>query len=264
MNYTKGKNGRIYKRPSYSTDGTEKRCANCKVFKTLDNYDKSSKDGLQSCCKPCKLKLKRKSDKTYYLKNRKELKKKYRDRYLEKNPKRKEQVELLAQDKIRCRKCHKIKDLENFREEKRNTRLKNRIRTCLTCETKRAKVYSRNWRKNGFNRALDAIRVELKNLIRKNVKHGATRHLKYSIKELKKHLESQFTEGMSWENYGINGWHIDHIIPVKYVKKDGTYYWDQEALTDPSTETFHKVWGLDNLQPLWESENCAKCNRRIG
>ena len=33
----------------------------------------------------------------------------------------------------------------------------------------------------------------------------------YTKYELKEHLESQFTDGMSWENMGE--WHIDHIKP---------------------------------------------------
>ena len=28
------------------------------------------------------------------------------------------------------------------------------------------------------------------------------------------HIETQFTEGMTWENYGLKGWHVDHIIPL--------------------------------------------------
>ena len=36
--------------------------------------------------------------------------------------------------------------------------------------------------------------------------------LDYSMDDLKAHLASSFTEGMTWENYGE--WHIDHIRPV--------------------------------------------------
>jgi hypothetical protein len=35
----------------------------------------------------------------------------------------------------------------------------------------------------------------------------------YSVADLKRHLESQFTEGMSWEKFFGGGIHIDHIIP---------------------------------------------------
>jgi signal recognition particle GTPase len=34
-----------------------------------------------------------------------------------------------------------------------------------------------------------------------------------SIASLNDHLESKFTKGMSWDNYGLYGWHIDHRRP---------------------------------------------------
>lgn len=68
----------------------------------------------------------------------------------------------------------------------------------------------------------------------------------YSIEELKLHLESKFTNGMSWENYGKDGWHIDHIIPVSYF----TY----NSYDDPA---FQVCWALSNLQPLWATTTIA-------
>lgn len=66
-----------------------------------------------------------------------------------------------------------------------------------------------------------------------------------SIEELKKHLETQFKEGMTWENYGLYGWHIDHIKPCSFFD-----------LTDPDQQKacFHYT----NLQPLWAKENLSK------
>jgi 5-methylcytosine-specific restriction endonuclease McrA len=69
----------------------------------------------------------------------------------------------------------------------------------------------------------------------------------YSVADLKVHLEKQFTEGMSWDNYGRRGWHIDHIIPVSVFNFE-----------KPSDIDFKKCWALDNLQPLWERENLKK------
>ena len=45
---------------------------------------------------------------------------------------------------------------------------------------------------------------------------GSTEYLGCNIKTFKQHIEQQFTEGMSWENY--SEWHIDHKIPLKYNK----------------------------------------------
>ena len=64
--------------------------------------------------------------------------------------------------------------------------------------------------------------------------------------EFIQYIESQFTEGMSWDNYGE--WHIDHIIPLNYAK------------------TEDKVLELNyykNLRPLWAEEN-LKRNRKYG
>ena len=69
--------------------------------------------------------------------------------------------------------------------------------------------------------------------------------LGYSNIELVNHLESKFTKGMSWSNYGRGGWHIDHIRPLASFDKN-----------DPNWITI--AFSLDNLQPLYESENCSK------
>ena len=70
----------------------------------------------------------------------------------------------------------------------------------------------------------------------------------YSMEELKCHLENQFTEGMSWENYGK--WHIDHILPVSSFN-----------IQDLNDDDFKKCWSLDNLQPMWAEENIKKSNK---
>ena len=70
----------------------------------------------------------------------------------------------------------------------------------------------------------------------------------YTAEDLRKHLESQFKEGMTWDNYGK--WHIDHIIPLSRLYIDGT--------DDP---TFKFAWSLSNLQPLWKKDNLKKANK---
>jgi hypothetical protein len=34
------------------------------------------------------------------------------------------------------------------------------------------------------------------------------------------HMEAQFTEGMTWDNWGIDGWHLDHRLPLFAGKND--------------------------------------------
>jgi hypothetical protein len=71
-----------------------------------------------------------------------------------------------------------------------------------------------------------------------------------SPKELRQHLESQFTDGMDWGNYGVRGWHIDHVKPCASYD-----------LTDDNQirECFHYT----NLQPLWAEDNIRKRDRVV-
>ena len=64
-----------------------------------------------------------------------------------------------------------------------------------------------------------------------------------TIEELKHHLESKFTSGMTWENYGK--WHVDHIRPCASFD-----------LNNPEEQKvcFH----YSNLQPLWARDNIVK------
>ena len=72
--------------------------------------------------------------------------------------------------------------------------------------------------------------------------------LGYSADDLKTHLETQFADGMSWDN--MSEWHIDHIRPVASFNFDSTEHPD-----------FKKCWALNNLQPLWAEENLVKAGK---
>jgi len=70
----------------------------------------------------------------------------------------------------------------------------------------------------------------------------------YTTQELKKYLESLFTEGMSWANHGE--WHIDHIIPKSFFVYSST-----------NDTEFKMCWRFANLQPLWAEDNLSKHNK---
>lgn len=84
----------------------------------------------------------------------------------------------------------------------------------------------------------------MRNRLRKALvkEHGRTFELVgCGIPELKAHLEAQFTNGMTWDNYG--SWHVDHRIPLA------------------SATSIADVWRLchyTNLQPLWAADNIRK------
>jgi hypothetical protein len=90
------------------------------------------------------------------------------------------------------------------------------------------------------------LRSRLSHAIKNNEKYGsAVEDLGCSIEELKHHLESKFQLGMTWDNYGINGWEIDHIKPLFRFN-----------LTNK--EEFFKANHYSNLQPLWVAQNRTK------
>jgi len=99
------------------------------------------------------------------------------------------------------------------------------------------------------------ISMKIASGIRKTIHNNKSkRHwetlVDYTITELMNHLESQFKEGMSWDNYGK--WHIDHIRPVSSFN-----------FTRPECDEFKQCWALDNLQPLWAVDNLRKHNKWI-
>ena len=64
------------------------------------------------------------------------------------------------------------------------------------------------------------------------------------------HLESKFTEGMNWDNHAKEGWHIDHIRPLR----------EKELTLEDGLKRLHYT----NTQPLWAKDNIAKGNNLEG
>lgn len=96
------------------------------------------------------------------------------------------------------------------------------------------------------------IRSRLKSAVKNNNKSGsAIKSLGCSISEFKEYMESKFKPGMSWNNWALDGWHIDHIVPLSSFD-----------LSQP--EELAKACHYTNLQPLWASENIRKGGSRAG
>jgi predicted secreted protein len=121
---------------------------------------------------------------------------------------------------------------------------------------KQIKEYMKEWLNRGSNRFAKQIRSKLQEYLSGAKKKSKTFVLiGCSSDGLKKHLESLWEPGMSWDNYGCNPngkyWHIDHIIPCSMFDLMNSE--EQECC-------FH--W--TNLQPLWAADNCSKKDRWIG
>jgi hypothetical protein len=90
------------------------------------------------------------------------------------------------------------------------------------------------------------IHKALKRLARGAAKSAKTEELVgCTLVEFRTHLESQWKPGMSWDNYTLDGWHVDHIRPLASFD-----------LADPAQQkaAFHYT----NCQPLWAVENLSK------
>jgi hypothetical protein len=134
---------------------------------------------------------------------------------------------------------------------------------CKTCKNKKlTEYYKSNPSKRVYNKELQLKRYQ-KNKVTFNFSRRMRKSLNgikeskswetlvnYSLEDLKLHLEKQFTNGMSWENYGE--WHIDHILPISSFN-----------IQDYNDEYFQKCWSLENLQPMWAVENIKKSNKII-
>lgn len=196
-----------------------KTCRKCKNEYSFDNFGKCSRepDGLKPWCNSCKLEYKNK----YYsnpknVENHKKLNKKWKEE---------------NKDKTRQ---YNLDRKEWWIEYRRNNKERANSRHL---ERKKTDI---NYRLAGL------LRGRLKRAISGNYKSGsAVSDLGCSIEFLKKYLESKFTEGMSWDNCGRNGWHIDHIVPLSSFD-----------LSD--REQFLKACHYTNLQPLWDIDNLKK------
>ena len=149
-----------------------------------------------------------------------------------------------------CSKCGETKDAnkKNF-----SFTTKGAIKClCRSCEI----AYSLNrYRTNIQVRMTHNLGARIRSVIKDNRKSDNTRKLLgCSFEFFMKHMEDQFQEGMTWDNYGnpngdqTNCWHVDHIKPCKTFD-----------LSDPKEQ--HKCFHYSNLQPLWAKDNLSKgCN----
>lgn len=257
-----------------------KTCPKCKTEKEFDAFNKNSsrKDGLNCYCRDCDKKAHQDNKEVRNAKSR-EYREKHRERcketcrnYHKKNKealsnKKREYIsknkEVVAARKRayydRTRDQLKLKQEQNKEKIKEYDRLRyiaNREKILaqkkyLTEDNKKKRCeYIRKKRETDPQFKLT---LSLRGRIRSAIKNGqragsAVRDLGCTVEELKTYIESKFQEGMSWDNWGSRGWHLDHIIPVS--KFD---------LTDK--EQFLKACHYTNLQPLWAVDNLRKGNR---
>lgn len=194
-------------------------------------------------------------DKDYYVKNAERIKEYERRRYQEN---RNDRLETSRQYREKNQDVISVKQHEGYVRRKQ---------TRTPQDVERQRAASRKWHSSPQGRAYmkryyekrystdDSWRTQL--VLRSRIKtafrrSGAPKSVKTiellgcTPDEAKRHIESQFRKGMTWDNYGE--WHIDHIVPVKHfdITKE---------------EEQRKAFHYTNLQPLWAHENLHKQGR---
>lgn len=213
-----------------------KNCPKCKKNKTNDEFYKNG-----HYCKLCK----KECDREYYLKNKEKIKQRQKDdrvKNKEKHKKRDRRKYLKNKEKIKKRNIENYHNNKELYSKTRKKYYENNKKSILKQVLER--------KKNDLNFKLKCnLRSRLWQAIKSNQKSGsAVKDLGCSIKELKKHLESKFQPGMTWENYGLKGWHIDHIKPLSSFDLS-----DKKQLLE--------ACNYKNLQPLWAEDNLQKSNK---
>jgi len=184
--------------------------------------------------------------KEYYQKNKNKIKEYNKKRYIEKR------IEILESQKKYINKNKKrIQEYQlEWRKKNKDKKYKSDRNYFLQNKDRLIK-YRKDWVKNKKNnepgfKIKCYLSSRLNSLLNGNVKITKTSILiDCPIKELKCHLEKQFQKGMSWKNYGLRGWHVDHIKPC--------CSFDLLKLSEQK-----KCFHYTNLQPLWAYDNLSK------
>lgn len=226
-----------------------KICKKCGHEKSLTEYYKviKSVDGYNTRCKLCI----REQQNNYYI-NNPEIFKEKRDGYYKNNKEKfveyhKDNREKILEQQKQYRENNSDKIAKTKKEYRGNNQDKiKEYREKYYQENKEA-ILKKNREWNKKHSHIVAWRSVLKSQLRRfgKKKEGKTIDLLgYSAIELKEHIESLFTEGMTWDNHGE--WEIDHKLPVTSFDEN-----------TPSSI----VNALSNLQPLWRNENRSKYNK---
>jgi len=201
-------------------DGQKQICRLCNVEKDFHEFhkDRYKKSGRDSKCKTCD-KQYRKNFMGRKKKNNKEYRKRnptYMIEYRKRNPK------------------YALSTRVKQTKEERNERDR--------------KYYRKRYKNDPIYRIKRILRSRLHQALQGSKKSMSTMKLLGCTGDYaKKHIESQFQQGMTWSNHGngLGKWNIDHIRPM--------------CSFDLSKPEHQKICcHYTNLQPLWWKDNQAK------
>ncbi len=242
-----------------------KVCTMCGEEKPVEqfSYQVKARGYRRSICKACEKRVNHR----FYVQHKEHVRQ-YKREWEQKNPDKVKESrkryagrhpEKIAEKSRRYRQCHpkviseyskryREENREKVAEIKKRWRERNKDR-----DNKRRKEYVKNkLEQDGQFTIRYKLNLRMANAINKSLKgkkNGRSWEslVGYTLEELMTHLESQFKPGMTWENHGRSGWHIDHIRPIASFN-----------FTSPDDPEFKECWSLENLRPLWAEENLRK------
>ena len=214
-----------------------KACSKCGIIKPLTNeffqVNKNSSYGFRPDCKPCVSEYRFRPEAVNRIKN-------YNNKYIQEH----------KQEILEKQKEYRFKNKEKISLATRTWYKNNRAKAIASALERKKRLL----KSNPQYRLSERVRSRIRNAIKRGYGFKQTSTFKLlgcSYEELKKHLESLFLLGMSWDNYGgttrhsNESWHIDHIIPCASFD-----------LSD--IEQQKKCFHYTNLQPLWGLDNLKK------
>ena len=150
--------------------------------------------------------------------------------------------------------CSKECGCQHIKEKNKKNYHKNKIKIEKTCPVCNNTFICDKSNRHYCSKKCFSLQMKLSNTLRVRILNAckAKNTLKQkssilligcTIQEYKQHIESQFSEGMSWDNHGE--WHIDHIIPISSF--------DLTQLNE-QMKAFH----YSKCQPLWAKDNYLK------
>jgi len=252
-NYQKNKISMCLRAKEYQRLNSDRLKIAAKQYRESHKEEIKEKSAKQRALNKDKLRI---SKKIYREKNSEEIKKKEKEQRLL-NP---EKYKTYA-------KKYYAKNKEKIKETVKKYRIANPEKIAAAKKLwvpknpEKYKETRKKWRTENPEK-IKAIRRKHEQTIGYKINHSMRRSIGLSIKgnkdgrrwedlvgftfaQFKKHMEKQFTEGMTWENHG--DWHIDHILPKSKFNFE-----------KPEDEDFKKCWALKNLQPLWAADNLKK------
>ena len=154
----------------------------------------------------------------------------------------------------------KIKERQKLYTAKNAVKNRERVKAWRKANPERVRQWRKERRKvriaeDPAYKAATAMRRRLYMAIRGQVYKGwnirsgeAVRMLGCSMAEFVHHIESLWSDGMTWGNWSVDGWHIDHIIPLS-------------AFDLSDADQLKAACHYTNLRPLWAADNRRKSNK---